>query len=196
VADSAATNGVKWATPAAVSATGLGYVSGKLYASLGRGTSSGSPFANTTYYVPFRVVETKTFDRISFVTTTSTVTGTGTFRLGIYNQSAGVPTTVLLDAGTVNATTASTAYSATISQSLSAGVYYLAINMQSSWTTGFLPRVYSELENTFYMNNYLDSMFENKPFGGYYQAGVTGAFATAGTLVATTDAYYMALRAA
>ena len=196
VADSTATNGVKWATPAAAASTGLGYRSGKLYASLGRGSTGSSPTANTTYYIPFRVVETKTFDRISFVTGSSTITGTGTFRLGIYNQSAGVPTTVLLDAGTVNATAASTAYSATISQSLSAGVYYLAINMQTSWTAGSLPSVYSTLDKSFYMNNYIDSMFQEIPLAGYYQTGVTGAFSTAGTLVAEYSMPYMALRAA
>ena len=193
VADSAATNGVKWATPSAAAATGLGYVSGKLYAPYGLGATSSSPSANTTYYIPFRVVETKTFDRISFVTGSS-ITGTGTFRLGIYNQSAGVPTTVLLDAGTVNATTASTAYSVTISQSLSAGVYYLAMNMQTSWTSGTVGRV--DKTYSFYLNNFVQSMFEASPISGYYQTGVTGAFATAGTLVVDSNSYHLALRAA
>lgn len=194
--DSAETLGVKWAAASSSSAaTGLGYVSGKLYASLARGGTSGSPGVNTTYYIPFRVVETKTFDRISFVTASSTVTGTGTFRLGIYNQSAGKPTTVLLDAGTVNATTANTVYSVTINQSLSTGVYYLAINMQSSWSTGSLPLVYANLSNTFYMNNYIDSMYQEIPIAGYQEFSVTGAFATAGTLSFTYNGIFMALRA-
>lgn len=195
VADSTATNGVKWATPSSGAATGLGYVSGKLYASYGSAGGSGSsPAANTTYYVPFRVTETKTFDRINFVTSNTTITGTATFRLGIYNQSAGVPTTVLLDAGTVNATTGNTTYSVTMSQSLSAGVYYLAINMQTAWTSGFVQR--ADKTYSFYLNNYVNSMFETSTNGGYYQTGVTGAFATAGTLVADASPFHLALRAA
>ena len=56
----------------------------------------------------------------------------GVVRMGIYNSdSAGLPTTVLLDAGTVSATT--TGFKTiTISQSLSAGLYFLGAVAQTN----------------------------------------------------------------
>ena len=199
VADSAATNGVKWATPAAAASTGLGYRSGKLYTSLGTKGNGSTPDTNTTYYAPFRVTETKTFDRISFSTTNNTITGTATCRLGIYNQSAGVPTTVLLDAGTVNVTAANTVYSVTINQSLTAGVYYLAFNMQTAFTSGFIVGVASDSNMYSYLNIATESLQSSAGAStavGLQQSGVTGAFATAGAVSAQYFGPYMALRAA
>jgi hypothetical protein len=74
-----------------------------------------------------------TLDRLQILTR-NVFSGTASFRLGIYNDNSGVPNTVLLDAGTVSATAASTAYAITISQAVSAGWYWLAINRQTSAT--------------------------------------------------------------
>lgn len=136
--------------------------------------------ANRTYYVPFYVNKTTTFDRIACVTT-SAFSGTATVRLGIYNHDgANKPSTVLLDAGTVSATAASTAYTITISQSLSAGTYWLAMNTQTTATT-----------NTFFVTSSTPTMTFNQWYNGangstlisgWVQDSVTGAFATAGTL--------------
>jgi hypothetical protein len=62
--------------------------------------------------------------------------GTAVVRLGIYNNSSSdQPSTVLLDAGTVSPTAANTGYEITISQTLSQGWYWLAINCQTAATT-------------------------------------------------------------
>jgi hypothetical protein len=100
-------------------------------------------------------------------------------RLGIYNNSAGAPSTVVLDAGTVSATAASTFYQITIDQQLDQGWYWLAANTQTAAAT----------------NNYWGTSFNIDPgLAGYANDGniqfnnsarsqdsVTGAFATAGS---------------
>jgi|LakMenE18May11ns_1017448.scaffolds.fasta_scaffold9677478_1 hypothetical protein len=134
--------------------------------------------ANNTYYLPFVVTATTTFDRIMIRTGIGFV-GTSSVRLGIYNSSGGKPTTVLLDAGTVSCTSAAGTFQITISQQLSAGFYFLANNPQSVATT----------------NNYTGtprtqaSAFNGTPYtsGGealqfFSQSGVTGAFGTAENL--------------
>jgi hypothetical protein len=128
-----------------------------------------------TYYIPFFVNESTTFDRIA-CRTHSTFSGTATVRLGVYNQANGGPDTVAFDAGTVSCTAASTNYEITINQTLAAGVYWLAFNMQTAATT-----------NTFRSTNlgYYQGV-QGAALGGaatgFNQTGVTGAFATAGTL--------------
>lgn len=133
-----------------------------------------------TYYMPLFVPNTVTFSEIT-CRTGSTFSGTSLVRLGLYNDSAGVPTTVVFDAGQVSCTALSTSYSISISQTVNAGNYWLAFNMQTSPTT-----ISWEASSTSNILNALlglpiDSSF-NCPYG-YYQNSVTGAFATAGTLV-------------
>jgi hypothetical protein len=101
------------------------------------GTAAGNFGTGTTYYVPIIVGESSTaFDRIS-VRTTGAYSGTSGARLGIYNNSGGKPTTVVLDAGLIAGTTASTNYEITINQTLSPGIYWLAVNWQSNGTQYF-----------------------------------------------------------
>ena len=137
---------------------------------------------NETIYAPFIISETKTFDRIAISTQNSYV-GTGAVRLGIYNNDSttGKPSTVLLDAGTVATTAASTIYQITISQSLTAGTYWLAFNMQTAPTT---TRYFGINMGTSSALGYVVST-TGSPFsdaGLWNESGVTGAFATAGTL--------------
>jgi hypothetical protein len=88
---------------------------------------------NTTYYMPMYIPNAVTIDRLQILTR-NVFSGTGVFRLGIYNDNGGIPNTVLVDGGTVSATAASTLYTVTISQAVNAGWYWLALNMQTAAT--------------------------------------------------------------
>jgi hypothetical protein len=132
---------------------------------------------NRTYYVLVHVGGTTSFDRIG-VRTAGTFSGTASVRVGIYNNSDGKPTTVSLDAGTVSCTAANTTYSVTISHTLNEGWYWLAATMQSAATTstflsssGFVaPSLVRGISDT----------SQTRPL--WNQNGVSGAYATAGTL--------------
>jgi hypothetical protein len=144
-----------------------------------------------TYYVPFYVPQTTTFDRIG-CRTASGFSGTATVRLGIYSNSTNRPDLVVLDAGTLSATAASTFYEITISQELSAGWYWLAFNSQTNAATNSFSSI-SPVPGWGYMNtatNYNRRITRQ-------ETGITGAFATAGTLntSASTSAPGVLLRA-
>jgi hypothetical protein len=84
--------------------------------------------ANRLFFVPIYVTRTTSFDRIG-ITHAATTAGAGSVvRLGIYNSTNDLPSTLVLDAGTVDLTTAAAYKEVTISpsQSLSVGVYWLA----------------------------------------------------------------------
>lgn len=103
-----------------------GYVTGRLYDGyMGQHDATNEALVvNTLYTVPFIVAETNTFDRFSFEVG---VTGTATSaRVGIYNMSGGIPTTLLLDCGTA-AVNSTGQKDVTISQSIDAGVYGVTI---------------------------------------------------------------------
>jgi len=141
------------------------------------GTSSNlTPTTNTTYYIPV-FLPTFTADRIGF--RAATYTSTGNVRLGLYNVSAttGKPTTVVFDAGTVSVTAAApTDYTITISQSITAGWYYFAINRQSG---SFTFTVWDGPVMNF-------TSTASTPAGSamtmFTEPSITGAFATAGTI--------------
>jgi hypothetical protein len=121
-----------------------------------------------------------TIDRICVYT--SGFTGTSaTVRLGIYNNVDGKPTTVLLDAGTVAMTANQTLYQITINQTLTAGWYWTAVNAQTivAGTTAAIRGATS-----FYREGLTrvatDADASNRD--NYNETGITGAFATAGTL--------------
>lgn len=141
--------------------------------------STGTAVANTTYYLPIIINATGTLDRIQ-VTTSATFSGTASVRLGIYNMDGtGLPSTVLLDAGTVSCTAASTNYSITISQAVTPGIYYLAANSQTAATinsyTSQLTLYTPAMPQTNGTSTGSSIIF-------YSQTGVTGAFATAASL--------------
>lgn len=177
------TNTTQIATTAFVQANtaSLGFTSGLYYRGNG-GAVNGTAVVSTTYYFPLIMTSTKTFDRIA-IETTSTYVGTGSVRLGIYNNdlTTGKPSTVLLDAGTVATTAASTVYQITISQSLSAGAYWIAFNMQTAASTpGYRG---AGLNNASPSGFIVSTTGMNALTAGMWlQASVTGAFATAGTL--------------
>ena len=85
------------------------------------------------YLHPLFISESITIDRLAVECTLLALSTT--FRIGIYNSdSNGVPTTVVLDAGTVD-TTSTGLKSITVNQSLSAGLYYVAGVLQGGSTS-------------------------------------------------------------
>jgi hypothetical protein len=111
----------------------LPFVSQAFYKSPIPGSSGVPANTNTTYYSPFYVPATTSFDRIGC--TTTTVTTAGNARLGIYSDTNGAPDALVLDAGTVSYSANSTPYLITIDQSLTPGWYWLAFNRQSGSST-------------------------------------------------------------
>jgi len=167
-------------------------VAGKYYGSPLTTTANFTMTEDVTYYTPFYLFEQSTFDRI--LIRTQGFTGSSTVRLGVYNNSGGKPTTVAFDAGTVACTANNTAYTITINQTLAAGWYWLAANSQTAAATN----VYTG-STTFVslgIGNFPASGGVNFPSVNYSQTGVTGAFATAGTLVDQNGAPVIALREA
>ena len=144
----------------------------------------------TVSYLPFLVERTTTFDRIACRTST-TITGTSTVRLGIYNNSNKQPTTVLLDAGTVSVNATTTIFSITINQTLNPGWYWLAHVVNS--TTGTHSFIQVADSNPFGQTA-LSATFGLQP--AYTQTGVTGAFATASPTATTNNRILVALRVA
>jgi hypothetical protein len=161
-------------------------------------TSSGTISAvnQRVYYSPIFIADTTTLDRIA-IRTVSTFSGTATIRLGIFNNTSGQPSTVVLDAGTVTATAASTIYEITISQSLASGFYWLAMCQQ-----GTAPGQADYQGNTTAINspNSLIGLASATPNGnlfvGFTQNSVTGAFATATSLNGATSLAYTYVRVA
>jgi len=167
----------QWTTNTVVSAA-MPLTSAQYYRPNGT-YSNATPLLSRTYYFPIIVPSSGTIDRLG-VATHSTFSGTGVVRIGIYNvDGQGLPSTVLLDAGTVSCTAASTAYTITTAQAMTPGLYYLAVNSQTAATT-----------NTFVSQNglFTPAMPMTSATTGsitmcYSQDSVTGAFATATSLV-------------
>ena len=169
-----------------------GLVSGTYYTT---SSNTGSTQATVTTtgtvsYLPFLVERTTTFDRIACRTST-TITGTSTVRLGIYNNSDKRPTTVLLDAGTVSVNATSTVYSITINQTLNPGWYWLAHVVNSTTGTHSFLQVADAVP---FGQTALSATFGLQP--AYTQTGVTGAFATASPTATTNNRILVALRVA
>ena len=146
------------------------------------------------YYTPILIDSTTSFDRLAFHTG-ATFVGTASVRLGIFNDSNGNPSTVVLDAGTVSATAASTVYEITINQSLNAGFYWLAFCQQSAPTTaGYLGLTGDANSPNFYISGAATPA--SVMIIGQFQSGVTGAFSTAASLSQATATVYTWIRAA
>jgi hypothetical protein len=143
------------------------YVSGRIYRSSVNvsTTASVAAVAGATYFVPIWIRENFTFTKIQLYTGT-TFSGTASVRLGIYNNTSGAPSTVLLDAGTVAPTAATTAYTITISQALTPGWYWLAANTITAATTN----TYQGFSNSFASNPDLGGLSVGSPsYVGYTQ---------------------------
>jgi len=195
-ADSTAATGLKWAAPAASGAGGSypSRIAGNTwYARSGNSGATTSIVTGSlasidrTYYVPI-LVSSITATRIALATY-STFSGTGiTMRLGIYNNDSvnNVPSTVLLDAGTVSPSVADTGYEITISQALPAGLYWLAakLNARTSGTNAYYASPSTSAgwsPNGAYWNSIVNACGGNS-YNGYFEDQATGTLKTVSSL--------------
>lgn len=119
---------------------------------------------------PFPVHSAMTFDRIGIEVTTSAASGV--VRLGIYGDSDGIPGSLILDAGTVDASTTG-AKEITISQQLTPGMYYVASVGQVS--SGIVVRARSGGPMM------VDTSVRNANVICFLASGVTGALSASPT---------------
>lgn len=113
------------------SGSGVGYVAGRFYAPSVIDGSETAKLANTLYLMAFEIERTTVFTKIGIHVFTASA---GNARLGIYNGTAGIPSTLVLDCGTVSTGTTGDK-EITISQSLSPGVYFLVVVFDATPTT-------------------------------------------------------------
>jgi hypothetical protein len=154
--------------------------------------SSGTRVLNTVYYSPI-FLKAGTYDRI-LLGTGSGHTNTTVVRMGLYNASTttGLPTTVAFDAGTVSCTAATTNYTITISQTIATGWYYLAMVAQ---TVGGVAQFLAATTPPAGVNASKSSLAGATNQNYYFtETGISGAFATAGTLSNAQSATAMGLR--
>jgi hypothetical protein len=164
----------------------LPFLSGYYYRGLSpAAAASNTATANVSYYTPFFVPATTTFDRIA-LRTGGTFSGTASIRLGIYNTTSGKPSTVVLDAGTVSATANNTTYTITISQQLTPGIYWLVGNSQTAATTNTYVGPSSSAASAFIGQTFSSALLQAN--SSFTQTGVTGAFATAASLADNLNA--------
>jgi hypothetical protein len=155
-----------------------GFESGSRYqAASDSNNGTQSPTEDVTSFQPFFVPVETTFSTIGCQTGSGHSGATSTVRLGIYNNSTNRPSTVLLDAGTVAANAASTIYTITVNQTLQPGWYWLAFNMQAATGSPSFAHT-TPLPSWGYMRT---NGSQNRLIARN-ETGITGAFATAGTL--------------
>jgi hypothetical protein len=169
----------------------LGFTSQAYYSCDYISSSSGVMTSQLVGWVPFYVGTSTAFDRIAIRTSTAGA-GSNTIRLGIYNNTNAKPSTVVLDAGTVACTAASTTYTITISQTLAAGWYWLA----SCWQSGAGTQTFTRVSANMYGSSpFQDSSTLNGQMVSFTQASVSGAFATAVPVVTASSVHRTFLRA-
>lgn len=139
---------------------------------------NGAQILNATYAInrmnllPIFIQESITIDRIGGECFTAVASST--FRLGIYNSdSNGVPSSLLLDAGTIDTSTTGLK-SITISQSLTAGLYYLAAAQQGGASSATMRAYHNVIGNHSPVAS--TSMSTTNYQTGYNQDSVSGAF--------------------
>jgi hypothetical protein len=183
-----------------IKGTNTAHISGKTYKSMSNiGVAATTLSVNTTYYAPIFIPTTTTYDRIGVRTGTS-FSGTASVRLGIYNDSAGKPGTVLLDAGTIAPTASTTSYEITISQTLNAGFYWIAFNTITAAATNTYQGVTSSAGSAVvsFTNHFTSYNFTgSSPSIGFAQSvTVTSGFSTATSLSDGTILPAVGIRAA
>lgn len=119
-----------------------GYAANRYYVPLDHATPTAVGLsANLMYLVPFAVSQRTTFTRIGIKCTTAQASTNA--RLGIYRAVDGAPSNLVLDAGAVSLATTGEK-EVTISQSLEAGEYFLAVlsnatSAQITWSLVNIP---------------------------------------------------------
>jgi hypothetical protein len=147
--------------------------------------TAGTVVQNRLFLSPWFVSETITIDRIGAnhtVPQTST-----TLRLGIYNSdSNGEPSTVLLDAGTIDTSVAAGVQAITVSQTLNAGLYYLASVWQGGSTSPTIRTYFASTGN--FAPATSTTQQSNQYISGYFSNSVSGALPTlSGPAAATSN---------
>jgi hypothetical protein len=171
----------------------LDWISGRYYRTF-QDTATTTAAEDATYYTPIFVPSTCSIDRIA-ITTAGTFSGTASVRLGIYGNTSSAPDQLILDAGTVSATAASASYTIVINQSLSAGIYWLAVNTQTAATTNAFLGANGPARSAI-AGMPLTGANSSGYLAGYSQTGVTGAFANATGLSLTSTVVLAAVRKA
>lgn len=150
------------------------FVTGRYYGPQPQGTPGVSAQGTGVLtVVPFWVPATFTADRIGAEITTGAATAVG--RLGIWSSNSNdFPSTLLVDAGTIDASAASSILTKTISQVFTPGLYWLGLVSQVASATfrtagqgGLSPVVDTTFAATSGANG----------INCYYQTGITGALA-------------------
>jgi hypothetical protein len=194
----------QWSTPSGGGsnvAFNTAHISGTYYRSTFAVTVGAQTFSTTdqTRYSPILIPTTKTYDRIG-IRTTATFSGTGSVRLGIYSDLDGKPDTVVLDAGLISPTAATTSYEITISQSLSAGFYWLAFNVVTAASTNSFQGVNtgSGSNNISNMGGFTNLSFSNSTpqIGWVESVSAASSFATAGSLSSASQLPAIGIRVA
>jgi len=161
-------------------------------------TGTGAAAVNTTYYTPIDFSQSVTLDRIAINTTFTGFSGTASVRLGIFANTNGKPGTLILDAGTVSPITNNASYAITINQSLSTGIYWLAMNS----ITAASVNAYYGVANVNTLNNDLfggaiQTTTSSSGASGYTQSyNATSGFADAGTVSLTAFNVFTYVRVA
>ena len=139
------------------------------------------------HYTPIYVPNSVTVDRIGGIVSAFGVTGNA--RFGIYTDSTGKPGSLVVDGGTVSATSA-TSFTVTVSQALTPGWYWIAFVQHtgsSSWVSTVAGGGAGSLHSL-----PLTSATDITTRSGYTQSSVTGALPSTATPVASSSALVIA----
>lgn len=179
VAASGETTGLLWRHAVRPMRSGYRYVHELHYAQ-----STGIPGEGQAFATPL-MMPTVTLDRIGCDVTTVGSAG-AVIRLGIYADGGGYPDALILDAGTLDATSTggTNIREITISQTLNMGLYWLAFVIQGGATTRPTVRRYHN-KSAFGEIAQTDNNF-NWGKNSYVQSSVTGALPSNWTST-TTD---------
>ena len=132
---------------------------------------------NRLFYVPFFLQESITMDRIGAECTSAIASST--FRLGLYSSdSDGLPSNLVFDAGTID-TSSPGLKTITISQSVSAGFYFLSYAQQGGATNATMRALIGTSGNWSPVAG--TTMAGSNHFTSYSEDTISGAFPSTAT---------------
>ena len=184
-ADSSQTTGLKWL----VNPGGLKWETGQYYRTPGRLGATEVATQDRMYLFPLFTPTDVTLDRIQIMS--GNLSATGSVRLGLYTESGGKPSALLVDAGTVSVSSGTdNIVEVTISQAVTAGFFFVAAVLQTNLVTKTF-RALAVDQNA--QNHYLTRvsngaaafLFDNTT--GFYKNSVSGALPSTVTVDGYTD---------
>ena len=185
-ADSSTATGLAWAAASSGVNPQIPRLNSNYYLFPRSSTTNTTAFLDENSWEPV-FLPVCTISRIS-IKTSASFSGTASIRLGIYNNGAdNVPTTVLLDASTVSCTAASTVYEITVNQAITtAGYYWLVFRTATAASTnGFVASSGTAFFTGTSASSTAGFLGVSDRIIAFTEGGLSGAFTTAGTLVAT-----------